>query len=169
MNKYPVRTNYEKYGATAYFNQQKQPIGMWYPSKQIFVKPDDTDWNHIKALFRSSIMTLCTAREHLSYIHFISSNSFLLSVTQTCSEVHPIRRFLKPHYAQSPGANRLGFQLLSPYFGILACLGCFTNFNDVMYDCLASYKYELFPDLIRVTGFLELLKMKFVTICILLI
>ena len=154
LHKYPVRSKYERYGAIAYFNENYKPIAIWYISKHMLIKPGDSDWKHAKAIFRTSLITLFTAREHLSYTHFIISNSFLLSVSQHLSEIHPIRRLLKPHTFHTVSINNGGNIMLLPYYGITATVFGFTKegWNDVIYDCLTSFKYELFPDSIKKNG-----------------
>ena len=112
------------------------------------------DWNHVKAVLRSSIALLVTAREHLTYTHFINATSLLFSARETLSENHPLRRFLKPHYFGTATVNNDGEKLLLPYYGLQAYVFGTTaeGWNDLVYDSLKSFKYELFPDTLKQKG-----------------
>ena len=151
---YEVRSKYEQYGSIAFFDRERNLIAMYSTSKKRLVKPDDIDWMHVKAHFRSTMVATCTLREHLCHNHFIISNSFMLSARQNLSAHHPIRRLLKPHFYNTADVNWNAQHMLIPTHGIAFKLFAFNEdaWRRAFIDCLRCYRYETFPAFIDSKG-----------------
>ena len=151
---YEVRRKYERYGSIAFFDKDRSLIAMYCTSKKQLVRPNDIDWMHVKAHFRSTMVATCTLREHLCHNHFIISNSFMLSTRQNLSPHHPIRRLLKPHFYNTADVNWNAQHMLIPTHGIAFKLFAFNEdaWRRAFIDCLRCYRYETFPTFIEAKG-----------------
>ena len=56
-SKYNVRGKYEKYGATAFFDENKRAIAIWWDAGRELVMPSDLHkWQHTKAIMNSTLV-----------------------------------------------------------------------------------------------------------------
>jgi hypothetical protein len=101
LSKYKTRVPFEKYGCIAYFKINKEPAAIFWSHGQKFVFPNDLEWSHVKYVFRSSLMTAITLKDHLVHNHFILANTMLFATRESFNVNHPIRRLLKPHVFQT--------------------------------------------------------------------
>jgi hypothetical protein len=155
MHNYEVRNKFERYGATAYFNADKDPVAIWWDAGKKLVLPGESDWQHAKSVLKSTIITWMTAAAHLGHLHLIISNGFQISCREQLGDKHPLRRLLKPHYAFNAKINHASSIVLFPVNGIAYKTFAFTpsEWPSVLYDAMRAFKYQLFPDFIDSKGF----------------
>jgi hypothetical protein len=97
LSKYRTRDPFEKYGCIVYFNIKKEPIAIYWCHGQKFVYPNEEDWSHVKYVFRSSLITAITLKDHLVEVHWIISNTLVFATIESFDVFHPIKRLLTPH------------------------------------------------------------------------
>ena len=64
-----VREGYEKYGANAFFDEEKKLLEIFVSSLGKTVKPGEAEWKHAKWVWRSSLVFLVTAGDHLCQVN----------------------------------------------------------------------------------------------------
>lgn len=151
LGKYEVRDKFVKYGHIAYFDYKKALLGIYScHSNKIYTNTDD-DWEHIKFCFRSSLVTDITLKYHLSYTHFIYSNSMMIGARESLSKDNPVRRLLKPHYYRSSVINWAAREILIPHGQLAHRTWAFTDnsWNQLFNDIFSDWKYEPFPKMIK--------------------
>jgi hypothetical protein len=156
LEAYGVRKGYEKYGATAFFDSNKQPVGIWWchGNKMILPSGDKAEWRHAMAAVRSALCLSITAKDHLAFIHMIVANGVHLAMRETLSPNHPLRRLLKPHCFHTTTINLSASAALLPVnglsydgFGLDA-----DNYVKAFTDCMGLWKYETFPAFVNGKG-----------------
>lgn len=154
---YKTRANYERYGAIAYFDKDKEVIAIYWSLQNRVVYPSEADWEHVKYVFRSSLLTAITGRDHLVFVHWIVSNNAVFATRQSFRPDHPIRRLLKQHLFNTVQVNWSAKNVLQPTNGLAARLFAFDgeNWNKILSDCLKTIKYETFDDFINKKGLPE--------------
>ena len=122
--KYAVRAPFEPFGVIAYFATTRAPCGLyWCSQKKLVTRSDDTksdsnsEYQHVSALFRSSLLLQVTIFDHLIGTHWIISNGLLLASERHLDADHPIRRLIKPHTYGAGQVNLLSTALLAPVGG----------------------------------------------------
>ena len=152
--KYGVRSKYEPYGATAYFDVSKRPIAVWWDFGNKLVRPGDADWDHAKTVAKSSLITVITALDHLAHVHLIISNGMQLACREALGPLHPLRRLLKPHFFNTATINSAAKDSLIPVHGIAYKVFGMNaqSWEPVLYDSLRAYKYQTFPSFIADKG-----------------
>ena len=105
MEKYTVREHFCKYGGAAFFDGARKLIAIYVcdlpdlesetvkPSSVLVMPdehhPDDPKrWEFAKFSLRSTLVSLCTLRDHLCYCHWIVSNRVSIASRQEVS-YHP--------------------------------------------------------------------------------
>ena len=151
LGKYEVREKFTKYGHIAYFDKDKVLLGIYSCNDNKIHISSDTEWEHIKFGFRSSLVTDITLKYHLSYVHFIHSNSMMISARESLSKDHPLRRLLKQHYYRSSVINWAAREILIPINQLAHRTWAFTSESWIRLfsDIFSSWKYKIFPDIIR--------------------
>jgi len=154
MHAYEVRKKFERYGATAYFSADKDPLAIWWDAGKKLVLPGESDWQHAKSVLKSTIITWMTAAAHLAHLHLVISNGCQISCREQLGDKHPLRRLLKPHYAFNAKINHASSIVLFPVNGIAYKTFAFAPsvWPTVLYDSLRAFKYQLFPDFIASKG-----------------
>lgn len=97
LHKYSTRTGFERYGCIAYFSVTKKLLGIYWCSGNRLVQPGHSDWEHVKYVYRSSLMAGVTIWDHLVNVHWIISNNVVYAIRENLSANHSLRRLLKPH------------------------------------------------------------------------
>ena len=111
---YTNRPVYEQYGVIAYFTKELKPCGMYWCSAKRLIKSDDGMYQHVSALFRSTMAMLFTVYDHLIVTHWIVSNGLLLASERYLDADHPIRRLIKPHTFGAASVNSASTCMLAP-------------------------------------------------------
>lgn len=144
--KYDVREDYENYGGICYFDSNLNFIGYVYKSK--FITLNDVDFNHVNLIFRSTLITSITLKEHLITTHWIASNGILISSLKFLSHTHILRRFLRSFTFGTASINHASTLALAPFEGIAGRTFGFTStsWNLMISDQLATIQYESIED-----------------------
>ena len=146
LGKYETREKFCKYGHKIYFNKDKKLVSIFSCHYNKMFYPNDTNWENIKFGFKSSLITDMTLRIHLSHIHFIISNSMMISSKETLSKLNPLRRLLKPHYHRSSVINWAAKDILVPVNQLAHRTWAFTenSWKQLFNDVFNNWKYETF-------------------------
>jgi len=121
-SQYTVRKGFEPYGVIAYFDENRVPCGYYWCSQERLVLVGDELFFRVGVLLRTTTHAVLTLRDHLLGIHWVVSNSTVLSCERWLDAQHPVRRLLKPHTYGSSHINLAGAITLSPYGGIASRL-----------------------------------------------
>ena len=151
LGKYEVRDKFTKYGHIAYFNKDRVLLGIYSCCYNKIHTSSDPEWEHIKFGFRSSLVTDITLKYHLSYVHFIHSNSMMIGARESLSKDHPLRRLLKQHYYRSSVINWAAKEILVPLNQLAHRTWAFTDdsWTRLFSDIFSSWEYKIFPDIIK--------------------
>jgi hypothetical protein len=157
---YGVRTDFERYGAVAFFDANRQPIGIWWCGGNAMIlasHPPTPEWVHAMAVLRSTVIMVDTVKEHLCFTHMVISNGFMLACREALSKHHPVRRLLKPHHFGATSVNFAAKSALLTTNGIaFQVFGIDkVDFPRALADCVSLYKYETFPEFIAGKGLSE--------------
>jgi hypothetical protein len=156
LSNYGVRKGYETYGASAFFDANKEPIAIWYchANRMVYASGDHADWLHAMAVMRTTLSLAITVKEHLAFVHLVVANGVHLAMQETLSPTHPLRRILKPHGFRTTTINLAASGSLIVVnglaydgFGIDAA-----NYQRAFCDCVGLFKYESFPDYVASKG-----------------
>ncbi len=140
--KYDVRPNFENYGGIAYFDENLNFICFVYKSQ--LIKSTDAQFNHISLIFRSTLITSVTLKEHLIMTHWIVANGMLVSSLKYLSQEHILRRFLRCFTYGTAAINHASTIALAPFEGIAGRTFGFTkkSWNQMISDQTSNIKYE---------------------------
>jgi hypothetical protein len=127
MSGFEVRSGFEQYGATAFFNKEGGLLKIWRSKN---VKDEDSSvgmnitkghalWEHAKWSFKCTVLTGVTLRDHLVYLHFMASNILATTTVETMRSVHPIRIMLRPHVWGTTKINVGASRTLSVPLGLV--------------------------------------------------
>ncbi len=114
MYRFDVRFPFEKYGAIAYFDDELRPLNIYWSHKQKSVYPHDEDWNHAKWVFKCSVLTGVTLKDHLLGLHLLLSNFVNTANHENLGKNHPIRRMLTPFTYNNIEINQGAITTLLP-------------------------------------------------------
>lgn len=146
MNKYSLRNSkFMKYGGKAIFTRD---VIKSIEYQNIIYTPKSSEWENIKAIFRSSSAVAFTAEEHLIYTHLVVSNTLVTCGRERLSWNHPIRRLLKPFTYRSVIVNKKAISLLFLKNNILNRSTAFTNKSQKEYyiDTFSKIDYGTLKD-----------------------
>lgn len=114
-----VREGFEPYGATAFFGESTELFGIWWPHGNKTVLPGEKEWVHVKWVWRCSVVTGATLRDHLIGTHMMLANFIATSVAENLPSVHPMRRFLRPFTYRTLSINKGAIAHLCSHNGLL--------------------------------------------------
>ena len=161
LSKYEVREHFEKYGAAAFFGKDKEVLAIYCcdidgagaPGAEAkrggyMVTKEDEAWEHAKFVFRSTIISALTLREHLTYTHWIVSNRVSFASRESLGKDHPVRRLLKLFTFRTPTINLISKYTLMAENMLLHRASAFTlkGVLDAFEDAAANFKYRPFPE-----------------------
>ncbi len=122
-----VRDGFERFGATAYFDAEGAPLGIYWCAKGGLVFPGQgKEWEHAKFVWRSSVVTGVTAVDHLVGLHMTVSSFIIVSSRENLPAVHPLRRLLKPFSFRTYVINRAAMTHLLSQHSLLHRTTAFT-------------------------------------------
>jgi hypothetical protein len=110
-NKYSVRSDYERYGITAFFGEDKKFIAFFWPTKEKLVCKDDPEFQKCALILRSTLYAQTFLRDSLCELRWGTANSCLLASERCLGHLHCIRRLLKPYTYQLANVNLLSLDL----------------------------------------------------------
>lgn len=144
--KYEVRPSFENYGSIAYFSKSFEPLGFKYFENIITV--NDKNFSHIYFIFRSTLITSVTLRDHLILVHWIAANSILVASVKYLGSSHILRRLLKIFTFGTSSINHASTITLAPFEGIAGRTFGFTknSWLQMINDQLKTIKYQSIYD-----------------------
>jgi hypothetical protein len=161
LEKYPVRKRMASYGAVACFSEKRELTDIYVSHWKRWVrkpaaKQDDWDishkeWEHAKFALKASMGTGMTLKEHLSYAHWIVSNSASIALRECLSRDHPLRRLMHTFVFRSTSVNLASSKTLMPEGLYVHRTAGFTyaGLVEALVDVAKAWQYETFPDFIR--------------------
>ena len=160
--KYNTRNSWIKYGATVYFDyidsindniltDQIKILGIWCCHYNKLILPGDNNWEHAKSIFRMSLITSLTLKDHLSYTHWIIANGIMVSSYEETNIYHPIRRLLHQFCYKTLSINYSATKFLLPVDNLAFRIWGFTKESWKQYfsDIFNDYKFKTFPEIIK--------------------
>lgn len=149
LKKYPVRSGYLTYGACAYFDEHYMPccIKLGYNGETIN-RPQSQDpaserkWEFAKWVWKVSVFTYVTLRDHLLSTHLIKSNALVECSRNKLPIDHVLRTILKPFTFQTIYINSLAGRTLFCKNGLAARVWAFEDITVVLNDLHEQYSYD---------------------------
>jgi len=154
MVAFPVRDDFERYGACAFFDENRQPVRIYTAHNDKTHYPDDTTWEEAKWCWRCSLFTGVTVADHLGSVHYLASNLLVTTTREQLPPEHPFRRLLKPFTYGTVDINRDAYVLLSPKQGLAHRTFALT-YEGVVRCLLKGVEFaslQTFPDSLAAKG-----------------
>lgn len=154
LSVFKVREGYEKYGATAYFNDKYEIISIYNceTNKRVSVVNDDSDsdWNHAKWVYKTSAFAAVTIIDHLWRAHHTESQALYECNIECLPCAHPLRHFIKPFVYRTASINYLATQVLTNSRGYMERLWAlpYTEIVRVFNSATMSYKFRTLLDFV---------------------
>ena len=112
MASHAVRVGFERFGAAAYFGEDRQILRIFWSHVGHDVRPGDPDWPHAKFAWRSSVFVGLTVSDHLWGLHLRLGNE-MVNATRECLRIdHPVRLLLKPYSFRTVAINHRAANVL---------------------------------------------------------
>lgn len=92
-----VRAPFERYGAAAYFDKNRHLNALFWSHGNRMLRPGDDGWEHVKWVFKVSLVLGVTAVDHLVGTHMIWANLLTQATKTQLGPNHPLRRLLEIH------------------------------------------------------------------------
>jgi hypothetical protein len=148
LNKFEVRSGFEKYGAIAYFDEKQELIGIMIQDNRTMIFPGDSKWNNAKWVWKCSMMVGITVKIHLVEIHMLYANFITTVVREYIPGNHPLRRFIKPFNYRTAYINYGASMTLMKENGQLHRTTAFTmqGLQNVFEFAFSQVRYSEFPD-----------------------
>ncbi|MBE9069102.1 hypothetical protein IQ260_20865 [Leptolyngbya cf. ectocarpi LEGE 11479] len=134
MVAFPVREGFERYGACAFFDNNRQLIRIYTAYNDKTHYPNAPTWEAAKWCWRCSLFAGVTVADHLGSVHYLASNLLVTATREQLPPEHPFRRLLTPFIYGTADVNRDAYVLLSPKQGLAHRTFAFTY--DGMVRCL---------------------------------
>ena len=116
MAQYPVRKGFEQYGAAAFFSADSQLLGVWIEADSKLVlpplghesegSPADAEFQFAVWRYKCTLFFMSFAPGHLTWIHWMCSNTMVLACREQLTFGHPVRRLLWPHMHETITINQ---------------------------------------------------------------
>jgi hypothetical protein len=119
MKDLEVRPGFAKYGACVYYDQDQNPLAIRTANESLVYPDDGYKWEVAKFAWRSSLITLVTAVDHLYNLHFACAAQMLRACTEAFPADHPIKRALHPFTMRTALINNKAGTALLPKHSIL--------------------------------------------------
>ena len=148
MVAFPVREGFERYGACAFFDDNRQIVRVYTAHNDTTHYRSDASWETAKWCWRTSLFVGVTIADHLGSVHYLTSNLLVTATREQLPPEHPFRRLLTPFIYGTVDVNRDAYVLLSPKQGLAHRTFAFTY--DGMVRCLLkgveSVRLQTFPE-----------------------
>ncbi|MEO0498701.1 MAG: lipoxygenase family protein, partial [Pseudomonadota bacterium] len=154
MVAFPVREGFERYGACAFFNRDRQPVRIYTAYDDKTHHPSDPTWEAAKWCWRCSLFVGVTVTDHFGSVHYLASNLLVTATREQLPPEHPFRRLLTPFIYGTADVNRDAYVLLSPKQGLAHRTFAFTY--DGIVRCLLKgvefIRLQTFPEALTAAG-----------------
>ena len=149
MQSLEVRKGFAKYGADAFFDINGKVVKI-IRGNTTYYPYQGREWDVAKFAFRSSLVTLTTAVDHLIGTHITAANLVTTANRELLPPAHPIRRLLKPFTFRSVAINYAAGRALFSTHGMLHRASSLTEkgLQDTFAFGQNSVKYESIPAII---------------------
>ena len=112
MAAYGVRPGFERFGAAAYFGEDRQISRIFWSHVGHDIRPGDPDWPHAKFAWRSSVFVGLTVSDHLWGLHLRLGNEMVNGTRECLGVEHPVRLLLKPYSYRTVAINHRAANVL---------------------------------------------------------
>lgn len=154
LSLFTVRKPFERYGAAAYFDNERRLIGIYLSYRDEFVMRslgpfgNDNSWAYTKYMWRSSALALVTIQDHLLVTHSIESNTLTNISRQYLPADHSLRIFIKPFTYRTVTINHSAATSLVNEGGLCHRIWGFEHdeFLKVCDYVIAQYRFRIAPD-----------------------
>jgi len=145
-----TRSGYERYGANAFFGEDRKLMEIHVSSMGKTIKPKDKEWMHAKWVWRVSLVTLVTAGNHLMKTHWTVANTAHIAARTKLNEDHPIRQVMKVFTYGTGAINNVANTLLMQDKGLFHRMFGFTykGFSSMLSSLYEDFKYETLPEMV---------------------
>jgi Lipoxygenase len=146
MSKYKVREGFEPYGATLHLSSKLEPVAIDWQGDR--VTPTSHKWETAKLVFRSSVATAATLRDHAVRCHMLEANGAVVAARRSLPATHPIRHLLMPFQYRTPTINWDATLTLigeKAIFNRLFALE-WPSLQELYGDCIRSHRMQPFPE-----------------------
>lgn len=162
---FAVRDEFERYGAAAFFNAQRELVAVWIDHEEVMVLPPPAgvdrlhpkarDWEFAQWRFRVSCFFQGFAVGHLVTVHWGMSNSLLIGTRESLDPHHPLRELITPYIHGSITINKSAIVNLGSERGAIVRIGALQTGEppEQLIASLANqFKYETFPEFLASKG-----------------
>jgi hypothetical protein len=164
-SRFPVRDEFERYGAAAFFNEKKEAIAVWIDHEEtmVFPPPDGAgrltkearDWEFALWRFRVSVFFQGFAVGHLVTVHWGMSNSLVVGTRESLDPHHPLRELITPYLHGAITINKSAIVNLGSARGAIVRIGAL-QMGEPPEQLIASlakvFEYETFPQFLENKG-----------------
>jgi hypothetical protein len=119
MKDFEVRPGFAKYGACVYYDQDQNPLAIRTANDSLVYPGDGYKWEVAKFAWRSSLITMVTAVDHLYNLHFCCAAQMLRASSEAFPADHPIKRALQPFMMRTSLINNKAGTALLPRHSML--------------------------------------------------
>ena len=165
MAEYKVREAYVTYGACVFFNEQREPLGIWREATKTLVLPPtgDTDvdgtsaWRFALWHFKVSLYIFSFGPSHLVSCHWIVSNTLVTSMREQLEPMHPLRTLTWPFCFRAITINHAAVVKLAKAGGGLERVGAMKGEENQRWiaDLTKRWRYESFEERMTSSGMSE--------------
>jgi len=164
---FEVRAGFEIFGHTAYFNKNREIIGIYSCQENRYIPKYETSenneerkkhWEHTKFGWRCSLGVSLTMNDHLLKCHWMVSNAFERATRETLPCDHPMRRFNAIFTFRTAFVNYLAKDYLINKNGIVhrAFAFPYDEVIKIIHFVNNAYRFECLPDKWKHNGVDEL-------------
>jgi hypothetical protein len=152
LSAFAVKTGYERYGATAYFDAELRAIGIFWSHSARLALPnsESAEWAHAKFVWRSSWLLLSTLRDHLYETHILCSNLLATATIEELAPSHPLRAFVKPFTFRTVTINHTAVQSLTGERGLVHRIWGFeyAQIIELLDFAKANFAFKTLPEMV---------------------
>lgn len=147
----PVRKAYTAYGAAAFFDAARQPVGIWLEGEKQMYTAADERWGFAQFLLRTTLRFRSFGVEHLCMCHWNVANAMVVASREQLTCDHPIRRLLKPFCYGSIAINNAAIVRLTAHGGAGNRVSAWdtAEFQGALDAASHRFKFETFAELVE--------------------
>lgn len=101
----PRRPGVGKWGANAFFDGEGHLRALQYQGRTLVAGEGGNDWEYLKFVFRSTLVSSVTAFDHLVGTHIMCAETLALAVSENLGPENELRLLLQPHIVGSLSIN----------------------------------------------------------------
>jgi len=150
MEKHDVRPGFERFGAAAYFGEDRKILRIHWSHVGHDIRPGDPDWPHAKLAWRSAVLVGLTVSDHQWGLHMRLGNTVITATRERLGVEHPVRLLLKPYCFRTVAVNHRAANVLIGERGLThrALALTFEGLSALLLDGERDAKLRPFPDVL---------------------